>query len=249
MSTSTEKKIAAIPESVTLNGVTYLVKDTPELQTLIQEISKVERSKVYSQMDGIKAQLNQLSQAEVSSTPLDTTSIVNELRKTFVTSDDLKAQLKETVTEVITPLLSATRETREATLADYRNSLIEKNLAVCIPDLVVGNTKEELDSALARSIKLRAAYPPPSKQEHTVDPLIAKQAQEMKGVPPTTPEVPRSAQPAQPVQPIEQPMPEVPKIPSLDSSTETNTVKKLSLQEFAKQRDALKAELETMYGG
>ena len=41
----------SIPESITINGVTYLVKDTPELQQFIQSIAKVEKSKLYSQME------------------------------------------------------------------------------------------------------------------------------------------------------------------------------------------------------
>ena len=47
MSEQTEKRNVAIPESIELNGVTYSVKETPELQSFIQEISKVERAKLY----------------------------------------------------------------------------------------------------------------------------------------------------------------------------------------------------------
>ena len=39
-----EQKVG-IPESITINGITYLVKETPELQQFIQSVAKVEKSK------------------------------------------------------------------------------------------------------------------------------------------------------------------------------------------------------------
>ena len=57
MATETEKNNVNIPESVTIGGVTYAVKETPELQQFIQDIAKVEKSKLYSQFETLKAQI------------------------------------------------------------------------------------------------------------------------------------------------------------------------------------------------
>ena len=236
MSEQTEKRNVAIPESIELNGVTYSVKETPELQSFIQEISKVERAKLYSQMDNLKEQINKLSQADVTpSTPLDIDALVKALQRSFVTPEYLKEQLKSTMTEVVTPMLKATEENKRAELEAYRQELINKNIAVCIPDLVVGNSKEELDAALQKSIKLRSAYPQPTTAEKTMDPLLRKQAQQITETPTSVDKT--SAK-----------MPEVPKVQSPDSTIQPD-LKKLTPQEFAKQREALKQSIESMYGG
>ena len=38
-----ERRNASIPESITINGITYVVRDNPELQKFIQAVSKVEK--------------------------------------------------------------------------------------------------------------------------------------------------------------------------------------------------------------
>lgn len=83
----------SIPESITINGVTYLVKETPELQQFIQAIAKVEKSKLYSQMETLKTQIQNLGNVEITpdkSTEFDVNSLVEKLKGTFVTSDSLK---------------------------------------------------------------------------------------------------------------------------------------------------------------
>ena len=39
-----ERRNVSIPESVTINGITYVVRDTPELQKVMQAVSKVEKN-------------------------------------------------------------------------------------------------------------------------------------------------------------------------------------------------------------
>ena len=60
-----ERRNASIPESITINGITYVVRDTPELQKFIQAVSKVEKNKLYSQFDSIKNQLEDLRKIQV----------------------------------------------------------------------------------------------------------------------------------------------------------------------------------------
>lgn len=244
-----EEKKVGIPESITINGVTYAIKDTPELQQFIQEVAKVEKSKLYTQFENLKAQIANLGKVRVTGNSLDVDTIVEKLKGTFVTKEDFQEMLPGVLKEVVQPVLTATEQNRKNELEQYREKLISENIATCIPELVKGETKEELDASLQESIRIRAAYPTPSTaaidpNKHVTDPLIQKQAQEMVGQPLTpTPQ----AAPAPTAAPTSAP-PAAPRRPSPEVSGPQN-VKQMPMNEFEKQREALKQQLEAMYGG
>lgn len=244
-----EEKKVGIPESITINGATYAIKDTPELQQFIQEVAKVEKSKLYTQFENLKAQIANLGKVRVTGNSLDVDTIVEKLKGTFVTKEDFQEMLPGVLKEVVQPVLTATEQNRKNELEQYREKLIGENIATCIPELVKGETKEELDASLKESIRIRAAYPTPSTaaidpNKHVTDPLIQKQAQEMVGRPLTpTPQ----AAPAPTAAPTSAP-PAAPRRPSPEVSGPQN-VKQMPMNEFEKQREALKQQLEAMYGG
>ena len=244
-----EEKKVGIPESITINGVTYAIKDTPELQQFIQEVAKVEKSKLYTQFENLKAQIANLGKVRVTGNSLDVDTIVEKLKGTFVTKEDFQEMLPGVLKEVVQPVLTATEQNRKNELEQYREKLIGENIATCIPELVKGETKEELDASLKESIRIRAAYPTPSTaaidpNKHVTDPLIQKQAQEMVGQPLTpTPQ----AAPVPTAAPTSAP-PAAPRRPSPEVSGPQN-VKQMPMNEFEKQREALKQQLEAMYGG
>lgn len=244
-----EEKKVGIPESITINGVTYAIKDTPELQQFIQEVAKVEKSKLYTQFENLKAQIANLGKVRVTGNSLDVDTIVEKLKGTFVTKEDFQEMLPGVLKEVVQPVLTATEQNRKNELEQYREKLIGENIATCIPELVKGETKEELDASLQESIRLRASYPTPSTaaidpNKHVTDPLIQKQAQEMGGQPLTpTPQ----AAPALTAAPTSAP-PAAPRRPSPEVSGPQN-VKQMPMNEFEKQRESLKQQLEAMYGG
>lgn len=243
-----EEKKVGIPESITINGVTYTVKDTPELQQFIQEVAKVEKSKLYTQFENLKSQIANLGKVRVTGN-LDVDTIVEKLKGTFVTKEDFQEMLPGVLKEVVQPVLTATEQNRKNELEQYREKIISENIATCIPDLVKGETKEELDASLQESIRLRASYPTPSTAhidltKHVTDPLIQKQAQEMGGQPSQTPTPQAAPAPAAPT-----PMPPAaPRRPSPEVSGPQN-VKQMPMSEFEKQRDVLRQQLEAMYGG
>lgn len=242
-----EEKKVGIPESITINGVTYAVKDTPELQQFIQEVAKVEKSKLYTQFENLKAQIANLGKVKVSgSGDFNADAIVEKLRGTFVTKEDLQEVLPGVLKEVVQPVLAATEQNRQDELKQYREKLISENIATCIPDLVKGESKEELDASLKESIRLRTSYPTPStagiQSKHVTDPLIQKQAQDMGSAPTHTP-----TQAAAPMESTPLP-PATPRRTSPEVSGPTN-VKQMPMNEFERQRDALRQQLEAMYGG
>lgn len=248
MNENEEKKVG-IPESITINGVTYAVKDTPELQQFIQEVAKVEKSKLYTQFENLKAQIANLGRVRVNGN-LDSDALVEKLTGTFITKEDLKEMLPSVLKEVVQPVLTATEQNRQDELRQYREKIIGENITTCIPDLVKGDTKEELDASLKESIRLRASYPTPSTAHtdpslHVTDPLLKKQAAEMGVQPIQTPTLTPTTAPTQPLPPTP---PAAPRRTSPEVSG-PQSVKQMSMSEFESKRDALKQQLEAMYGG
>lgn len=249
----------SIPKSVMLGGVTYSIGETPELQQLIQSVASVEKTKLYSKFDGLKKQIEGLQSAQVVpdvKQPLDTKALIEtlkaELSGNFVTKEDLKDGLKE----VVQPLLNSTKEAKEQELATYRDVLINKNLAVCIPELVKGNTKEEMDASLQDSIKLRAKYPsanvPFVPEGKTIDPNLQAKAKqpEFRAESPTNPiysggsVIPENKAVQRPQAPLVPPMHQQP-----DGSQQPTSPRSLTTKEFAAKRDSMLAELQSVYGG
>lgn len=248
-----EEQNVRIPESITINGVTYSVKETPALQTFIQEVAKVEKSKLYSQFEALRAEINNLKGVSVEkpivAPEVNIQSIIDGLKGTFVTREALKEDLQSVVKEVVQPVLNATEAQRMSELEAYRQKLITENAATCIPDLVKGNTREELDAALKESIRLRTAYPSPvaTPQGHVTDPLIQKQAQQQANGganPQITPTPGNAPQPQAPAAPQ---MPAVPQRPSPEVTGPTG-VKSMSMSEFESKRSALLDQLQATYG-
>lgn len=243
------KNTVSIPESITINGVTYVVKDTPELQQFIQTIAKVEKNKLYSQFETLKEQIAKLGNVQVvgGEKEIDIDSIVEKLKGTFVTKEDLSETLKGTVEEVVRPVLQAPQKQQEDELQQYRQKLINDNIATCIPELVQGKTKEELDAALKHSIELRASYPTPStahidptKPVH--DPLLQEQLNQLNGGGTPTPPPTTTAPTAAPMPPA------APRRPSPEAGEGGSNVKRMSMEEFAAQRKNLLQNLEAAFG-
>lgn len=243
MDTNQTNNEARIPESITINGVTYKISDTPELKSLISEVSKVEKSKLYTQIEALKKQMDDLKVVEVgtSSAPFDENKLLEQLKTAFVTKEDLATTITAAINTAVKPIIQTDAERKEKELNEYREKLIQENLATCIPDLVKGNTIEELNSSLKDSIRIRASYPSantPFTQGKTTDPLIQKQANE---------QVAQTQQPtAEVTVPEKQPDP-IPRRQTPDISTPT-TPKRMTPEEFRKNRQALQEQLSSMYG-
>lgn len=241
MAQEIEKQTANIPESVTIGGVTYAVKDTPELQQFIQEISKVEKSKLYSQFETLKAQIASLQGVSVvPEQKQDFETAFAELKKSFMTKEDFKEMLPGIVKEVVKPVLDATEQNKENELKQYREKLIAENSDKCFPELVKGSTKQELDKSLQDSIALRTKYPTNAPTPTNVkDPLLQQQQAAQQAVQTQTPTQTQA--------------PNVPNAPAAPSrptppATAIPNVKQMTMKEFAQQRDSLRAKLDSMYG-
>lgn len=239
-----------IPKSVTLGGVTYNIGETPELQQLVQAVSSVEKNKLYSKFDSLKSQIEELKNVQVvtesNQQPLDAKSIAEQIKAEL--KNELLPSLKAEVQEVVQPLLNSTKEAKERELKEYRESIINKNLATCIPELVKGNTREELDKSLQESIAIRSKYPsanvPQTPQGKVTDPTLQKQAgqAEFRAESPTNPVI--SEKGTRPSAPIVPPMQQQP-----EANTQPSRTKTMNMNDFAKNREALLNELRATFGG
>lgn len=222
------EKNVAIPEHLIINGSTYSVKDTPEIQEFIKSVAKVEKSKLYTQIEQLREQAIKLERVQISPTPkVEAPSFDMDKFK-----EDISGIVGTIIDDKLAPITSESNRAKEQALNNYREELVNENIDRCIPDLIRGSSKEEIDQSLAESIRLRASYPSPNTVEARVvkDPLLQQTALDNKFQTETY-------------------IPSVPGIPAADPSSNQTDVKKMSMEEFAKQRDALMNGMESLYGG
>lgn len=235
---TSEERTVAIPESITIGGISYVVRETPELLQFMQTVAKVEKNKMYSQMAILRKQIDDLAKTPISSTPLDVTALTESLKQAFVTKDDLAVAVKE----AIQPVIQFNQQTQQETIASFREKLLQENDGKCIPELVKGNTKEEILSSLEYSKDIFSKYGGgpmgrPQPAAPVVDPALAKQAAEL---------TPDQIAPAY-VPPTPAPAPKV-AAPEFTGGTALDTVKALTPEEYAAKREELIATAAKLYG-
>lgn len=224
------EQTATIPDVLYINGVAHTVKDNIEIQNFIKSVAKVEKSKLYSQIEQLREQTKKLENVQILPDPTKAVAPsfdAAEMEKNIAKLVDVALEEKLKAIE--------TKKTQEQSLNEYRDSIVKENQDKCIPELVKGTTKEELDSSMADSIRLRQSYPSPNTMPTptgaTIDPLLAKQFGEQQMIP------------------MEAALPKIPNIPAADPSNQGKSVKAMSMEEFAKQRDNLIDGMQSLYGG
>jgi hypothetical protein len=139
-----------LPEIITLHGVSYSVKDTPELIDLIKAAGVRERAKLYSVIEGLKRDIAYLKGVEVVPD------------QPALSPENLADAIRKVVREEIAPLSEAQKRAQAESVDAYRARKIKENEGRCIPDYVTGKTVEEIDASLAKSIEVRASFPSPN---------------------------------------------------------------------------------------
>ncbi len=249
-----------IPRTINIGGQEFSVADTPELANLVslvrQDSAAVEKAKLYPAIDKLKKEVEFLSNAEIinPSGNADTKGLENLISTVVETKVQGIVQLLE---DKLTPLLEASQKSEAATLEAYRKELLDANIGKCVPELVVGNSKEELDQALQVSINsfnalkeqfgIKSVEEQLANTQHTTTTAPATPA-------PSTPATPAPAAttPATPATPKpEEAAPETIVLPSAPASTEVPgtelpNIKGMSMEEFAKRREELAKNLATI---
>lgn len=236
----------AIPESITLDGKVYNVKSTPELQELVVNAQRVEKNKLYSTIDKVKKDVEALRNAEI---------IDNPAVKSALNVDELVSKLDQVLESKLSTVRSELADLRQRTLRidaetveQYREKVIKENEGRCIPELVKGNTKEDIDRTLQESIALRQKYSASdtikiAEQQRSVkDPLLEKEAERLKNQPiaatPTTPT--QQSTPAPNLQSITIPVKETP------AAGNTPNIAGMTHEEFARRREELQSVIASL---
>lgn len=222
-----QQQPASLPETLTVGGQTFSVKDTPELQAFIGQVSKFEKAKLYSRYSELESQIKALQGVQVEVTP-----------------QNLKEEIISEISKMIEPLLKTTNQIQTDTIEDYRKKLIAENEGKCIPELVKGDTKEALDASLRESIELRSKYSPAAQSTSgkTTDPLIAQQNQELSNKTAAQENTSAAQQSSSTVSQNESI--QVPRIPVVQEQ-QTN-IASMSQEDFAKNRESLFEGLKSL---
>lgn len=244
--------IAQLPETLTINGNPVKISEIPELTTYNESLraflAKQEKDKVYSQIESLRNQLSQLKDVKVvenpvasphpQATPVDFEGMFNKML------ERVDARIEMAVDKAISPLREDNNFIKQSSIADYRMKLISENQDDCIHELVVGNTRAELDAALESSKQLLQQY----RSKGTPAPVIP----EKPIVPPATSEstpAPIVENPeASKVETPENPkmnLPEAPKV-ALNDNKDLENIGGLSISDFEKKREELKKGIDKL---
>jgi hypothetical protein len=248
-----------------INGVEVDTDTHPELaqwqRNVVAEAHKTEKDKLYTTIDELKKEVKLLKDAPVVTTPTPT-STTNNNQQPAIDVKQLVSDVTESVVarinpaikqlhELVEPLKNDSEFMKQASIADYRNKLIFDNQEACIPALVVGNTKAELDEALEKSkaefirIKGLVNKTPVIPEVPVVDPRTLPQntAQNTTTSQTTTPaktEVTETT--TTPVTTTTIPAPST--IPATDANAEIPDMKNMSQKEFEERKEELRKKIK-----
>lgn len=232
MATESTTPVELIPTVITLGGQAYAVASTPELSGLVEAATKkaaqTEKTKLYSQIEALSNQVKLLKNAEVipAEQPINQEAFKNEIL----------AEMKTTFEGLIAPIREKTGFVEAAQVEAYRNKLLIENQGKCLPELVVGDTKEKLDAALQNAIEVWNRY----NMSSTQTPASTSGNQNTN-----------ATQQQSVAQSIEQPttvtpaLTAVPTIPAAQQDSDLN-IGKMSNKEFAAKRDELERQIKEL---
>jgi hypothetical protein len=207
-----------VPEKVTIAGVEYSWKDVPELKTLIEtaqaEAAQTEKIKLHSMAESLREQIEALQKPADPQIKVDfPTDVLNEKLADF----------KREMMEQLAPLAKYAVDSSKSALEGYRGTLIKDN-PECFPELVVGNSKEDLDAALVKSKQLYATHVKPIKQA---------------AEPPITAAVEATATPGLNTPTVTKPVVPVPKVEQPVVNAELKNIKNLDEKTFEQKKEGL----------
>jgi hypothetical protein len=256
-----------MPEVLSFNGQTYRISDHQELKDFVGEVTKhiavTEKTKLYAQLESLREKLATLEVEAKTGVAID----YNKIQEMI--STQLKEQLAVNETNIankvhnlLAPVVESVKTQNTESLEQFKLKLLNDNKGQCMPELVVGDTKEELIATMEKSKKLYADYAgkPPvlpinetyanPNQQVTANPVVntGNQTQTLSSNGATN----NSVANTQPVQntPIQTPSEMiVPPVNQVIDNAKFPDVRKMGTKEFAQKRESLEAELRAAMGG
>jgi hypothetical protein len=254
-----------IPRTINIGGQEFSVADTPELNSLVslirQDAAAIEKGKLYPAFEKLQRDYQTLATAEIINP-----SKGNAGEEVILATAEAKLdQLFKAFTDKLEPLLSANARNEEASLEAYKSKLLQENLGKVIPELVVGTTREEIDASLESSKSLCAKYAPQfgvTNIEYQMQHAPIAKVTPPQVVNQTAPQVaPNTVAPQTQTAPVTNANPEtnaiapertvvLPSSPASTeiASTEAPNVGSMSMDEFSRRREELRAGLSNVLG-
>lgn len=240
-----------LPTTLTLNGAVYNVQDNPELAAFVNmtvaAAATREKNKLYTTINGLKEQIEALANVKVVEKKVESTAPVLDAEQ--LKGDIVKQvtdNLKGIVAESLNPLLTKAKMSEEMEIAAYRNKLLVENQGKCIPEYVVGDTKEKLDASLKQAVELFAKYNPGTSTTKTPAETTQSAADQNTTTTTTTPAQTNSQTTTQEEKVVTK-TPEVIVPPKTPAAQPSNlNVEGMSHDEYAAKRKELLKSVETL---
>lgn len=244
----------ALPAFVTIEGKQVRLSEIPELENyqnaLRSQIAAQEKNKLYTTIEELKKQVNDLLK-KPADTPIVPADVLTDSLTKFATSlkQELLSEMGKQLSDRLAPVEQHSELYRKQALESYRAKLLTENQNACFPELVVGNSQEELDKALIASKELFGKYKPAINHMAPIDKLpvastpqandapapvaqannVQDQSSPQQKVPPTVPPTPAP-----------QPTPAIPADPFASISA-------MGMEEWEKKRADIKKSLSALY--
>lgn len=258
------------PTEVQLGDTTYKVDENPTLKQFFEQTitiaSQREKDKLYPTIQSKDAKIATL-ETELAKANADAQEIMGSFQNSVQVQTDLKKQLDQlnkaqpvidaenvrriiqeefasklpaATSSAIQPLQSSIERLEESRLSDYKAKRITEEGDKIIPELINGNTPEEIETSIAFSKEMRGKY---GAVQTVVDNNVQNNKPDMS-TNSTTP----VQQPGQQPQQVQQNIPvATPKVttPGNDSIPD---IKGMTPEQFAAQRESLKEKLKMFEG-
>lgn len=268
METNSSQNVA-IPAEIEIDGV-MVPTNHPAIRSMVQKAAKVEKDKVYETMESLRAENSRLKAAQTAPVQqpvhqeipgMNTQSQAQQFRAAHQQENQapidkeaidslIAKRFDEALPTILQQRVAPLEQTIEALKAENLQAYRDKRIAelgdAVMPEMIQGNTKEEIESSIELSKALRAKYAP------------TQPAAPQPGTPAPATETtaPVAAAPVPPVTaPVVQQIQEVPaapaRIPQINMIPETQiNVKEMSMDEFAKGgREQAFKDLAAKLGG
>lgn len=241
METSTQPTYKA-PEALTIGGITYRTSDNPDLQAFVSNIiagtAQNEKTKLYAKIELLNSRVAEmeasekqimlaLENAKKNNAPAIDYDRIGEIVKSSLSV--IETNLSSKVGNLISPVVASIEKQEVKDLESYRTQLLRENDGKCMPELVSGTTKESIDASMKLSKEMFDKYKPVTATA-TTDAQVQTTA--------------TTTQPVVETKEVVTPAPfTVPPVTNTPGQGQLPDIKNMSQDEFAKNREELRAKL------
>lgn len=250
----------AIPTTITIGGQLISINENPELANLVALVRKdtaaVEKNKLYDNYKKLQEQINALPDPTTFQQPGNAVNVESIVTAISAQMDQKFNNLVNNFQATMSPLLKTSQDAETSRIQAYRNQLLADNQGQVVPDMVVGNSIEELDAALVmakkgfESVRGMFGIETPNEimsRQHAEAVATANAGQPVQTAPVTT--VTPVATPVAPVQTAPTVLPSNVAVNTQVQDNGIPDIKSMSPEAYAANRETLLKQVQDTYAG